>query len=163
MPQVSDASSTHVEGGLVIWVSVQAVRFAAAEARSWGMGGDSGGGFWGSGGGTRFRSGGRGQWGELNIKKFAEMSQKRVAALSTESSSKVIQIEGPHKGTSKLLLLQVAHLVLIALPVVESYPLVVFVGIRDFLVLNPLNSGAFQESTNLIVGPESSFTCEWTS
>lgn len=38
------------------------------------------------------------------------MRQQRVAALSTESSGKIIQIEGPHKGTTKLLLLQVAHL-----------------------------------------------------
>lgn len=65
MPQVSDATSAHVESGLVIWVGVQAVRFAVAEAGSWGMGGGSGGGGWGSGGSTRFRSGGRGQWGQL--------------------------------------------------------------------------------------------------
>lgn len=65
VPQVSDATSAHVEAGFVVWVGVQAVGLAVAEARSWGVGGGSGGGGWGSGGCTRFRSGGGGQRGQL--------------------------------------------------------------------------------------------------
>lgn len=81
------------------------------------------------------------------------------------------------------------YLDLIALPGVESHPLIVLAGIGNFLVINPLNGGVFQEGTDLrntchvvctlvhslllngnvrlrvylIVGPESSFTCIWTS
>lgn len=151
VPDVGDAASAHVEAALVIWVGVQAVRFAVAEAGSWGVGGGGGGGDWGRCGSTRFGSGGGGQWGQLNVKKFAEMRQQRVVALSAESSSKVIQIEGPHKGTAKLLLLHVLHLDLIALPVVKSHPLIVLGGVWNFLVLNPLNGGALQKTTDLIV------------
>jgi len=67
---VSDATSAHVEALPVIWVGIQAVGFAVAEARSWGVGGDSGGAGGGWTGGcasTRYGGGGgggRGQWGQ---------------------------------------------------------------------------------------------------
>lgn len=63
---MGDATSAHVEGALVIWVGVQAVRFAVAEAGSWGVGGGSGcGGCRGGGASTGFGGGSRGQWGQL--------------------------------------------------------------------------------------------------
>ena len=63
---VGDASSAHVEAGVVVWFGIQAVRFAITEARSWGMGGGGGGGGWrGDGGSTWFGGGGRRQWGQL--------------------------------------------------------------------------------------------------
>lgn len=63
---MGDATSTHIEAGPVIWVGVQAVRFAVAEARPWGMGGcGGGGGRRGGGASTWFWCGGRGQWGQL--------------------------------------------------------------------------------------------------
>ena len=45
-----------------------------------------------------------------NIEESAEMWQQRVDSLSTEMSFKVVQIQGPHKGPAKLLLLHVADL-----------------------------------------------------
>lgn len=66
LPHMGDATSAHVEEGPVIWVDIQAVRFAVTEARSWGVGGGGGGGGWrGGGASTRFGGGGRGQWGQL--------------------------------------------------------------------------------------------------
>ena len=60
---MGDATSAHVEAGLVIRVGVQAVRFAVAEAGSWGMG--CGGCCRGGGASTGLGCGGRGQWGQL--------------------------------------------------------------------------------------------------
>lgn len=62
---MGDATSAHVEAGPVIWVGIEAIRFAIAETASWGMGGGGGGGSWSSGASTRFGSGGRGQRGQL--------------------------------------------------------------------------------------------------
>lgn len=57
---MGDTTSTHVEAGRVIWVGVQAVRFAITESGSWGMGGGGGGGGWrGCGASTWSRCGGR--------------------------------------------------------------------------------------------------------
>lgn len=64
-PHMGEATSTHVEAGPVIWVGVKTVRFAIAEAGSWGMGGGGGGGCLKDGGSTRFWGGARWQWGEL--------------------------------------------------------------------------------------------------
>lgn len=65
LADVGDATSAHVEAAPVIWVRVEAVRFAVAEAGSWGVGGGSGGGGCrGGGASTRFGGGCRGQWGQ---------------------------------------------------------------------------------------------------
>lgn len=78
------------------------------------------------------------------------------------------------------------YLGLIALFVVKSHPLTVLGGIGDLLVINPLDRCTLQEgtdledqrnvspgstpargfafqSTNLVIGPESSFTSVWAS
>lgn len=67
VPHVGDATSAHVEAGPVVWVGVQAIRFAIAEARSWGVGGGGGSGGGGRTRGcarSRFGGGGRGQCGQ---------------------------------------------------------------------------------------------------
>ena len=64
VPQMGDASSAHVEGGLVVWVGVQTVRFAITESGPWSMGGGGGSGGWFGGASTRFGGGGRRQWGQ---------------------------------------------------------------------------------------------------
>lgn len=56
---MGDATSTHIEAGLVVWVGIEAVRFALAETRSGGMGGGCGGG---CGGGAWLGCGSRGHW-----------------------------------------------------------------------------------------------------
>lgn len=55
---MSDAPSADVEAGLVIWIGVQAVGFAVAEARSWSMGGGCGCCGCGCGGNIRVSGGG---------------------------------------------------------------------------------------------------------
>lgn len=71
---VGDASSTHVEAGLVGWVGVQAVRFATAEVRSWDAGGCGGGGGTGGSAIPWLGCDSRRQWRQFNIHKFAEVS-----------------------------------------------------------------------------------------
>lgn len=65
MAHIGDAASAHVEAGPVFWVGVQAVRFAVAEARPWGMSGGGGGGWTRGGASTWFARGCRRQWGQL--------------------------------------------------------------------------------------------------
>ena len=55
---MGDASGAHVEATGVIWVGIQAVGFAVAESRSWGMGGGGGSGGWSGGASTRLGGGG---------------------------------------------------------------------------------------------------------
>lgn len=78
---MSDATSTHVEAGPVVWVRVQAVRFAITEARSRGVGGGGGGSWSGGGSGcgasARFRGGGRRQWGQLYMIEKEEMDNEQ--------------------------------------------------------------------------------------
>lgn len=45
-----------------------------------------------------------------NIHEFAEVSQQWVTPLPTEAPCKIIQVQSPHKGTTELLILKVAHL-----------------------------------------------------
>lgn len=64
---VGDASSAHVEAGLVGWVGVQAVRFATAEVRSWDGGGGGGSGGTGGGAVSWLGCGGRKHWRQFWI------------------------------------------------------------------------------------------------
>lgn len=52
-------------------------------------------------------------------------------------------------GSSSANQLGIAYLGLIALPVVKSNPLIVLGGVGNLLVIDPLNSGALQEPTDL--------------
>lgn len=132
---MGDASGAHVEATGVIWVGIQAIRFAVAESRSWGVGGGGGSGGWSGGASTRLGSGGWRQWGQLwktkqferiavvndlcwtemsqrltNVQEGAEVTKERVVAISTKLPSEVIQIQSPNEGTSELVVVHVANL-----------------------------------------------------
>lgn len=109
---------------------------------------------------------------------FLQMGQQGMGALSAELSSEIIQIQRPHKSATKFHVLHVLdlfdrrnwtssfslcqvlgtpfvrcegfiYLSLITFLVIKSHPLIVFAGIWNFLVIDPLNGGALQEITDL--------------
>lgn len=98
--------------------------------------------------------------GALKSKGILQSVDQGEFALVAESSSEIIQVNGPNHGTSKVVLLQPFSLQVKALDVVITKPLIALVSIRDILRSIPSLSGSIlQESANLIVGPESGLSC----